>query len=75
MKKFIVMLAAMGAAMYTLAAVTITTSAKTFQKAGGAASVVVQGDGSWTATSDSDWIVIKSGASGNGAGSCVYMVS
>ena len=57
------------------AAVTITTSAKTFQKTGGAASVVVQGDGSWTATSDADWIVIKSGASGSGAGSVVYIVN
>lgn len=74
-KKLIAMLAAMGAAMYTMAAVTITTSAKTFQKAGGAASVVVQGDGSWTATSDSSWIVIKSGASGTGAGSVVYVVN
>ena len=74
-KKLIAMLAAMFAAMYTLAAVTITTSAKTFQKAGGAASVVVQGDGSWTATSDSTWIVIKSGASGTGAGSVVYVVN
>lgn len=34
-KKLIAMLAAMFAAMYTLAAVTITTSAKTFQKLGG----------------------------------------
>ena len=59
----------------SFAAVTITTSAKTFQKAGGAASVVVQGDGAWTATSDSSWIVIKQGASGNGAGSCVYVVN
>ncbi len=74
-KKLIAMLASMFAAMYTLAAVTITTSAKTFQKAGGAASVVVQGDGSWTATSDSSWIVIKSGASGTGAGSVVYVVN
>ena len=74
-KKLIAMLAATFAAMYTLAAVTITTSAKTFQKAGGAASVVVQGDGSWTATSDSSWIVIKSGASGTGAGSVVYVVN
>lgn len=57
------------------AAVTITTSAKTFQKTGGAASVVIQGDGSWTATSDSDWIVIKQGTSGSGAGSCVYVVN
>lgn len=74
-KKLIAMLAAMFAAMYTLAAVTITTSAKTFQKAGGAASVVVQGDGSWTATSDSAWIVINSGSSGTGAGSVVYIVN
>ena len=74
-KKLIAMFAAMLAAMYALAAVTITTSAKTFQKAGGAASVVVQGDGSWTATSDSSWIVIKSGASGTGAGSVVYVVN
>ena len=74
-KKLIMMSAAICAALYTMAAVTITTSAKTFQKAGGAASVVVQGDGSWTATSDSAWIVIKSGASGTGAGSCVYVVN
>ena len=74
-KKLITMVVAMFAAMGALSAVTITTSAKTFQKAGGAASVVIQGDGSWTATSDSSWIVIKSGASGNGAGSCVYVVN
>ena len=69
------MVAAICAAVSVLAGVTITTSAKTFQKAGGAASVVVQGDGAWTATSDRDWIVIKQGASGNGAGSCVYVVN
>ena len=74
-KKLITMFTAMCAAMYTMAAVTITTSAKTFQKAGGAASVVVQGDGSWTATSDSSWIVINSGSSGTGAGSVVYIVN
>ena len=73
--KLIAMLAAMFAAMYTMAAVTITTSAKTFQKAGGAASVVVQGDGAWTATSDATWIVINSGSSGTGAGSVVYIVN
>lgn len=74
-KKLMTIVAVMFAAIYALAGVTITTSAKTFQKAGGAASVVVQGDGDWTATSDSSWIVIKSGASGNGAGSCVYVVN
>ncbi len=74
-KKLMTMLAAIIATAYAFAAVTITTSAKTFQKAGGAASVVVQGDGSWTATSDSTWIVIKSGDSGTGAGSVVYIVN
>ena len=51
--------AAFSATLAATAEVTITTSAKTFQKTGGAASVVVQGDGAWTATSDSDWIVIR----------------
>lgn len=74
-RKLMAMLAAICAAACTMAGVTITTSAKTFQKAGGAASVVVQGEGSWTATSDSNWIVIKSGASGSGTGSCVYVVN
>ena len=73
-KKLITLVAAIFAVMH-VQAVTITTSARTFQKAGGAASVVVQGDGSWTATSDSSWIVIRQGASGNGAGSCVYVVN
>ena len=75
MKRILATIAAVLAALAASAAVTITTSAKTFQKAGGAASVVVQGDGAWTATADSDWIVIRSGASGNGAGSCVYVVN
>lgn len=74
-KKSITLFAAIFAAMYTMAAVTITTSAKTFDKDGGAASVVVQGSGDWTATSDSSWIVIKQGTSGSGAGSCVYIVN
>ena len=57
------------------AAVSITTSAKTFQKDGGAASVTITGTGSWTAAADADWIVIKQGASGTDAGSCVYVVN
>ena len=75
MSKLTIILALALFATASFAAITITTSAKTFQKTGGAASVVVQGDGDWTATSDSSWIVIKSGASGNGAGSCVYVVN
>lgn len=75
MKYLSLILALALSATASFAAVTITTSTKTFQKTGGAASVVVQGDGAWTATADSDWIVIKQGASGNGAGSCVYVVN
>lgn len=76
MKKIIIALIGVLLSMQmAFAAVSITTSAKTFQKSGGAASIVVTGDGAWTATSDSSWIVIKQGASGTGAGSCVYIVN
>ena len=76
MKKIIIALIGVMLSMQmAIAAVSITTSAKTFQKAGGAASIVVTGDDAWTATSDSSWIVIKQGASGTGAGSCVYIVN
>ena len=57
------------------AAVTISTSSKTFQKAGGGASVTVNGTGEWTAVADVDWIVIRQGATGNGPGACVYIVN
>lgn len=57
------------------AAVTISMSAKTLEKAGGAASVTISGTGEWTAVSDVSWIVIRQGASGDGAGSCVYVVN
>ena len=76
MRKIIIALIGVMLSMQmAFAAVSITTSAKTFQKSGGAASIVVTGDGAWTATSDSSWIVIKQGASGTGAGSCVYIVN
>lgn len=74
-KKIIALIGVMLSMQMAIAAVSITTSAKTFQKSGGAASIVVTGDGAWTATSDSSWIVIKQGASGTGAGSCVYIVN
>lgn len=53
------------------AAVTISTTSKTFQKAGGAASITISGDGAWTATSDVSWLVL-SPTSGTGAGRCLY---
>ena len=74
-KLFIAMFVVVFALQATFAAVSITTTSKTFQKAGGAASIVVTGEGAWTATSDSPWIVIKQGSSGTGAGSCVYIIN
>ena len=56
------------------AAITITTSSKTFSKDGGAASVLTGGDGTWTATTDANWITFNRG-SGNAGMSCVYIVS
>lgn len=56
------------------AAVTITTTSKTFAKEGGAASVSTGGTGSWTATTDAAWISFNR-ASGEAGVSCVYVVS
>lgn len=56
------------------AAVTITTTSKTFAKEGGAASISTGGTGSWTATTDAAWISFNR-ASGEAGVSCVYVVS
>ncbi len=56
------------------AAVTITTTSKTFTKDGGAASVSTGGTGTWEATTDATWISFTR-ASGNAGVSCVYTVS
>ena len=56
------------------AAVTITTTSKTFAKEGGAASVSTGGDGTWTATTSASWITLNR-ASGDAGVSCVYVVS
>ena len=58
----------------SLAAVTITTTSKTFAKEGGAASVSTGGSGTWTATTAASWITLNR-ASGNAGVSCVYVVS
>lgn len=71
-KLCVVLIGLMSVIQAAFAAVTISTSSKTFQKQGGAASVSVSGDGAWTAVSDSSWLVIGSGASGNGDGKCLY---
>ena len=52
-------------------------SSENFSQAGGSGTIVVQASGSscaWTAVSDSNWIVIRSGASGTGNGTIAYDV-
>ena len=53
--------------------ITITTTGRTFDKAGGAASVLTGGSGSWNAQTDVDWITL-SRASGSAGVSCIYAV-
>ena len=74
MKKLTMMLTAMCAVMCTLASVTISVSAKTVQKSGGGGTITVSGTGAWTAVSDSPWITVKSGASGDGDGKVMFTV-
>ena len=57
------------------AEVSIDPIARTFTKAGGAGTVLTSGSGTWTATTDSDWISIKPRTSGDAGVSCVYVVS
>lgn len=73
-KKLITMIAAMCAAMCALASVTISVSTKTVQKTGGGGTITVSGTGEWTAVSDSTWITVKSGASGDGDGKVMFTV-
>ena len=58
-----------------LADVSIDPIARTFTKTGGAGTVLTSGSGSWTATTDSDWIAIKPRTTGDAGVSCVYVVS
>ena len=73
MKKIILILASIVASS-VFASVTISVSTKTVQKAGGGGTITVTGTGSWTAVSDSGWITVKSGASGDGDGKVMFTV-
>lgn len=76
MKKIAIMLFAAIMATYTaLASVTISVSTKTVQKTGGGGTITVSGTGAWTAASDSSWITVKSGASGDGDGKVIFTVT
>jgi hypothetical protein len=55
----------------------LADSSESYTQAGGSGTIVVQassGTCAWTAASDSNWIVIKSGASGTGNGTVAYDV-
>ena len=56
-------------------AITIDPASRTFDKAGGANSVLTAGDGTWTASVNVDWITISPRTSGNAGESCVYIVN
>ena len=58
-----------------IAAISIDPIARTFTKTGGAATVLTFGSGTWTASTDSDWISIKPRTSGDAGVSCVYVVA
>lgn len=60
-------------AVSAMAEVTIPTISKEVGKDGGAFSVNTGGSGSWTATTEADWITL-SRASGNAGVSCIYIV-
>ena len=53
--------------------ITITAIGRTFDKAGGAASVITGGSGEWSAWTDSAWITL-SRANGTAGVSCIYAV-
>lgn len=54
--------------------ITITAIGRTFDKAGGAASVITGGSGEWSAWTDSAWITL-SRANGTAGVSCIYAVA
>lgn len=73
MKKLILILVSIVASA-VFASVTISVSTKTVQKTGGGGTITVTGTGVWTAVSDSGWITVKSGASGDGDGKVMFTV-
>ena len=69
------MVAALFVGLSAIADVKISVSARTVDKSGGAAAITVSGTGDWTAVSDVEWISIRSGASGSGAGVVRLVIS
>jgi len=57
-----------------VAQITIDPASRTFDKDGGGASINTSGTGSWTASTDVDWISITPRTTGDVGESCVYVV-
>lgn len=53
--------------------ISITTAGRTFGKEGGAASVLTDGSGVWSAWTDEDWITLLQG-SGSAGSACIFQV-
>jgi len=64
-----------GMSLCSMAGIMIDPASRTFAKVGGAGTILTSGEGTWTATTDVDWISIKPRTSGNSGVSCVYVVS
>lgn len=74
-KKIVALMSAIVCGFCAFAAITIDPASRTFAKTGGAGSILTSGTGSWSATTDVDWIEIKPRTSGDAGVSCVYVVS
>lgn len=75
MIKKIIMLLGLLAMCSLWAEITIDPASRTFDKSGGANSVLTGGDGTWTASADVSWITISPRTSGSAGESCVYIVN
>lgn len=75
MTRKLLMLLALLVATSLFAEITIDPASRTFDKSGGANSVLTGGDGAWTASANVDWITISPRLSGSAGESCVYIVN
>ena len=73
--KLVALMAAAICGYYAFAEITIDPASRTFDKSGGANSVLTGGDGTWAASADVSWITISPRTSGNAGESCVYIVN
>lgn len=75
MKKLAMMISVAICGYFAFAEITIDPASRTFDKTGGANSVLTGGDSTWTASADVNWITISPRTSGSAGESCVYIVN